>query len=388
MFVSLSNDLLARFEPSNSLIYLLHRNELRTLPPGTSSYDILRPRLPVVEWGQAFPAVPLNVQIQVTKGCNYECGFCYANSSKGAIGLDMPLQKLKWLTRYCFEWGVANIQYVGGEPFFRKDFAEIVDYTASFGLSQSIITNGLIPGTSIKTWENVLKKFSKIQVSMNGVNAVYNKSIGGNLFEKFLIALARVCKMNQNTWLSCVISEETAAQIEDILRVARDVGAKGVRFGVLARTGRASDADYSYFRKVLPQAERQLLEFGQKFPSVTIESHFNPLLSQSLMETHKSVTLKFRDEAHSVLFVDKDGNAFPFPLLGLNTFRLGNVFTDDVMEMWRTHPVLMEMRNPENLAPECKNCPTPCSLSSRSIALLWTGDIRKKVPCSRFNYQA
>lgn len=387
MFTSLAAGVLARYEPSSGLIYLLADNRLRTLGPGAKSYETARALLPQNAWPHEFPSVPLNVQIQITKGCNYECGFCYASAQKGRSGLDMPFDKLGELIRKCFRWGVANIQYVGGEPFFRKDFDRIVEHAARLGVAQSIISNGLIPGTRFDRWELTLRTFSKIQLSMNGVGEVYDRSVGGATFARFLGAASRICAANSNTWLSCVLTDETVPQIDSVLTTARRLGARGVRFGVLARVGRAAASDYSYFQSVLPRAEDLLEASVGKYPDVAIESHFSTRWSRLLKDDHKATPLKFRNEGQSVLFVSKDGGLYPFPLLELPEFRLGNAFEDDLSEVWRHHPALAEVRKSSNLAPDCRDCPTPCALSSRSVSLLWTGKLAEKVPCGRFRYE-
>jgi MoaA/NifB/PqqE/SkfB family radical SAM enzyme len=222
---------------------------------------------------------------------------------------------------------------------------------------------------------------------MNGVEDVYNESVAANQFKRFVSAAARICLANPNTWLSCVLTEDTVPQIPQVLATADELGARGVRFGVLARVGRALDVDHSYFRRVLPRAEALLLEHGSSFPKLAIESHFKSALSRLVPNDHKTVPLRFRNEGHSVLFVAKNGDVYPFPLLELKPYRLGNAFLDDLATIWEEHRVLNDFRSSENLPVDCRECESPCALSSRSISVLWTGELTGKVPCSRFGYQ-
>ncbi|MEG7813098.1 radical SAM protein [Bacillus paranthracis] len=380
MFVKLEDEVYAKFEPSNKNIYVLCENELYTLDNSAPSYNKIIKLLPQKKWDKSFLSTPFNVQIQVTKGCNFSCSFCYANAVRGAKNLDMPIEKLKHLIDQLFEWGVPNVQYVGGETFFHNDFPKIVDYAHSLGMSQSLITNAIIPGSLPKKYKDTLKKFSKIQVSMNGVDDVYNNSVQTKIFDKFLKAAQNIAEINNNVWISCVLTEQTINQIGETFEASKKIGVKGIRFGALAKQGRGSDFEFEYFRKILPKAEEEIKKHMSNFPELIIDSLFNPLLSHNFVDGDKSPQLKYHSEGQSVLFISVEGDVYPFPLLELPEFNIGNVFKEDISVLWENSSILNEMRDFNNLNEHCRNCETPCSFSSRSMTYLWTGSISKKNP--------
>jgi len=75
------------------------------------------------------------------------------------------------------------VNFTGGEPFLRKDFLEIVRYCRKIGLPVSVNTNGvLINDFGI---EDVLDAgFVSINISLDGVGDVHDKSRGVKCFDK------------------------------------------------------------------------------------------------------------------------------------------------------------------------------------------------------------
>ncbi len=89
-------------------------------------------------------------------------------------------------------------------------------------MSQSLITNAIIPGSLPKKYKDTLKKFSKIQVSMNGVDDVYNNSVQTKIFDKFLKAAQNIAEINNNVWISCVLTEQTINQIGETFEASKN----------------------------------------------------------------------------------------------------------------------------------------------------------------------
>lgn len=388
MFTKLEDGLLARYEPHNNQIFVLCDNELYTFDEASPTYTNLKTMLPEPStWNESYLSTPYSVQLQLTKGCNFSCTFCYANSQRGNRTMDMPLEKVKSTIDSLFEWGVPNVSYVGGEIFFRSDLPEIIDYAHQLGLSQTMITNGIIPGSQPDKYKPTLEKFHKIQVSMNGVHEVYDESVQTKMFDRFVDYARNIASINQNVWISCVINENNVMQIKEVLETTREIGARGIRFAVVAKQGRGAGAEADYFRRILPLAEQELQKTIHEYPELEIETHFNPQLTVQKGDPLPPY-LHFRGEGHLALYISMEGHIYPFPFLERPEFIAGNAFTDDLPTVWKTSEVLHTFRNPEIVNSQCKECPTPCSLSSLSMSYLWTGSLSGKVPCYRWNYTA
>lgn len=380
-FHVIDNKVLARYEPLDKNIYLLVNNRLRILKKGSYSHNKLSNSFKIGNWEEKYFSIPKNVQIQITKACNFRCTFCYANAiNSGKPEFYMAKEKLLSIVDKLYSCGVFNIQYVGGETFMHKDFPSIVQYAKDIGLSQTLITNGIVPGLKIDKYNETVSAFSKIQISVNAIGVRFDEIVGIKIYDRLLTALENICKYNDNVWLSFVVTPTSVNDISEVMRLAQDSACTGVRVGILAKQGRGSEGDFEYFR-CLNTAQNELKNAQLKYPSVKVECHFNPLLTTPM------VLNRHYSEGISMLFINLDGNIYPFPLLELDEMKLGNIFTDDILDVWRSNKILDKFRNDSAMNEICQSCPTPCTLRSPSMSYLWTGKIGGKIPCHRFNFE-
>jgi molybdenum cofactor biosynthesis enzyme MoaA len=78
-------------------------------------------------------AAPLSVIVQVTKRCDFSCGFC----SETLQMADPPLDQLDIIRANLA--GVQRVLLSGGEPLLRRDLPEIVDmYSGSVSSASPI----------------------------------------------------------------------------------------------------------------------------------------------------------------------------------------------------------------------------------------------------------
>ena len=82
------------------------------------------------------------VEIDVTSLCNSNCIFCFQGNVHELQKDEFSLDEMKKLIRELHEMGVYHIGFAGGEPFARKDFIEIIEYTKRLGFRVSLVSNG------------------------------------------------------------------------------------------------------------------------------------------------------------------------------------------------------------------------------------------------------
>ena len=65
--------------------------------------------------------------LYVTNRCNFRCDFCfyYAEIDKGRKPTELTLNEIDKLTKSAGR--LVQLSMTGGEPFLRKDFAELTD---------------------------------------------------------------------------------------------------------------------------------------------------------------------------------------------------------------------------------------------------------------------
>jgi MoaA/NifB/PqqE/SkfB family radical SAM enzyme len=86
---------------------------------------------------------PSNVVATLTRRCNYRCPMCLDWRTRDR--LEDELSKEQWLVvlggLHAF-LGRFRIGFLGGEPFVRRDFLELLEFCAERGIDHSTTTNG------------------------------------------------------------------------------------------------------------------------------------------------------------------------------------------------------------------------------------------------------
>jgi radical SAM protein with 4Fe4S-binding SPASM domain len=113
---------------------------------------------------------PTAVIWESTKRCNLSCIHC---SSCGTYGNELSTEEIKGIVDQVSLFGVRNFQATGGEPFLRKDLADVLSYADSRGLKTGLVSNGYyIDVGSAKSVSNA--NVSLIQISVDGTKNIHN----------------------------------------------------------------------------------------------------------------------------------------------------------------------------------------------------------------------
>lgn len=121
--------------------------------------------------------VPFGATIELSPKCNFSCVHCYLShhrEEKTELTTDQIKKELDILK----EIGVFYIFFSGGEPFLRKDFAEIYSYAKEQGFIVTIFTNGYLLTPELL---GVFKKYPPIEVDISlygGSDETYKKVTG------------------------------------------------------------------------------------------------------------------------------------------------------------------------------------------------------------------
>lgn len=84
---------------------------------------------------------PFYARVHVTYRCNYRCRMCGVSDLRPHFD-ELPLESFKTITERLWKMGARLVVLTGGEPFLRKDLADIVGLFARRGFSVRIQTNG------------------------------------------------------------------------------------------------------------------------------------------------------------------------------------------------------------------------------------------------------
>ena len=77
----------------------------------------------------------LNMGINITERCNFNCLHCYEAVDNQIPRSEMSLTDCRKLLKEAADCGIQNIKLTGGEPLIHKDFMKIVESVYEYGMT-------------------------------------------------------------------------------------------------------------------------------------------------------------------------------------------------------------------------------------------------------------
>ena len=108
--------------------------------------------------------VPFFVSLQVTKFCDLQCSYCFAELETLRGTSDFTTEQWKGIIDELHVLGTRWIWLQGGEPLIRNDIGELIDYIKSKGMVCELVTNG----TQLKRKINSLIHLDSLCISLDG----------------------------------------------------------------------------------------------------------------------------------------------------------------------------------------------------------------------------
>ncbi len=170
--------------------------------------------------------VPLSVILQVTKRCDFNCGFCSET-------LQMADPTLSQLDTICGNLaGVRRVFLSGGEPLLRRDLPEIVDMYSSFiiGLPTNA-TRGLVMAP------RMAGKVAFVNIGFDGPRATFSRVRGD--YDKAMSGVRAFIQAGLPLSLSAVVLRSTVHALPYLYQIADVLDAGKLKLILPLRKGNA-----------------------------------------------------------------------------------------------------------------------------------------------------
>jgi len=177
----------------------------------------------------------------ITSKCNLSCIHCYnsrvyENRISQKLGLDLNTKEVFNIIDKLATGGVETIQFLGGEPFVRRDFIEILSYAKDKNVHCNITTNGvLVNQTLIERLLAICP--TQISFSIDGATAKSNNAVRGkNVFDRAVSNLrllsVRFKANNVPTKLGiqCTLNKFNKHEITEVVGLAKELALDFVAF--------------------------------------------------------------------------------------------------------------------------------------------------------------
>lgn len=318
---------------------------------------------------------PSSVDISITGKCNLKCRYCFYSDEMIALN-DLSTEQWKSNIKKLGDAKIMRITLTGGEPFTRSDFFELVDSVIENRMRYSILTNGtLINEKAIDAFKAGKRRLrlDSIQISIDGSCAeVHNKSRPDS-FDRAVKGLRLLLKEGFPVTVRATISKHNIHDLEAMTAfLLEDIGLPSMTNNEASPigTGCTYKEEVALDHKEILEAGLRLEKLQQKYPG-RITAQAGPLAKLRMYkemedaretgETTNRWKMGYLSSCGGVfnkMSILHDGSIVPCSML--HDLTMGNMLTDDLLDVWANSEVIKEVRDRYVVSmtqiPECANC--------------------------------
>lgn len=333
---------------------------------------------------------------EVTQACDLVCAHCRASATPNRDPLELRTEEGKALLSKLAQMKVPLVVITGGDPAKRPDLVELVEHGSREGLTMAVTPSG----TPMMTTELIAKLAAagtqRLAVSVDGPDEHTHDMFRGvpGSFRESMRILRTAREQGMPTQINTSVGPHNATRIQEMAEMVKEMGSVLWSVFFVVQTGRAVglgelNAD---------QVEDILLELDQlsrKTPfdiKTTAAPHFRRVqmvahsgrptgVHQDLDENGIVRGPRGINDGSGFIFISHHGDIFPSGFLPVSA---GNIRQDDIAEVYRNHPLFVQLRDADALKGKCGVCPfrRVCG-GSRARAYAATGDPLESDPsCS------
>jgi radical SAM protein with 4Fe4S-binding SPASM domain len=270
-------------------------------------------------------------------------------------------------------FGDPLMVFTGGDPLKRPDLPELLRYSTGIGLRTTVTPSAtpLLTADAVRGFRDA--GVSRMAVSLDGPDAGAHdgfRRVAGS-FERTLFALDTARSIGLETQVNTTVTRRNLGRLDEVARIVAERGATMWSVFFLVATGRAAVED-----DLSAEEYEQVFEFLYQtsltapFQIKTTEAqHYRRYVVQ---RTKRSPSGAGINDGKGFVFVSHTGNIYPSGFLPVSA---GNVRHDSLVEVYRTSPLFLTLRDSNRLGGKCGECEfrNLCG-GSRSRAFALSGD--------------
>ena len=319
---------------------------------------------------------------ETTAGCNLACIHCRRiDIARTLMKDDLDLDESRRFLDSVADCRPANGPLIlvlsGGEPLFRPDIFEIASYGRSKGLIVSLATNGTLVDDAVA--DRVVETgIARVAISIDGADAAthddFRKQPGA--LAAALEGFQRLKGRGVSMQINCTITRHNRHQVDDLYRLAVDLGAEAMHLFMLVPVGcgvtiaESNMLPAEEYESVLRWMYRRTLE-GRLQLKATCAPHYFRIAAQERKAAGLSGAMARSGGGHhpghaalaantkgclagqSICFVSHKGDVFPCGYLPVPA---GNIRVAPFKKIWETSPTFARLRDDDNLGGKCGVC--------------------------------
>jgi len=359
----------------------------RSLRPGIGSVGAVTPD------GYVYKRAPMLVYWETTTACGLACSHCRATAMPDPAPDQLTTSEgLAFLDQITgFGRPYPHVVFTGGDPLRRPDLETLVEAASARGIGSSLAPAATESLTVERLSALQAAGIQTVALSIDGSNAERHDGFRGvpGTFECTLRAAAMAHDLGLPLQINTLVTDQTLSDLPAIFELMHDLHVMRWSLFFLISVGRGtalreiSSADAERLHQWLYKVA-QTAPFAIKTTEAT---HFRRvaikhMTSEGLSEAEIAATSVGRGfgirDGNGIVFVSHRGDVCPSGFLPLST---GNVRDDNIVELYREHPLFVSLRDVSSFKGRCGRCEyvEVCG-GSRARAYAHTGDALEEDP--------
>ena len=341
-------------------------------------------------------SAPLSVVLELTKKCNLNCDYCYMKDVE--VSSEFTTEQWINIIDKLYDAGVSAVSFSGGEPLVLKDFIKIANHANNIGLSTSVASNGAIIDKEYakKLFESGIKYVEISILSSNeSKNDLYRKK---GSFKKSIDAVKNCKDAGLCVALSITMTNLVKDEVEDFLKLGKSLRCDVCTFFNYIPMSNdedplilSNDEKEKILKEIIINKEKYEKDFKEivilQAPEIS-KLYCNMYGSDCELKqigftkfTKSEFLLDYVGGCFAgrfVLAITTSGDILPCPFFRV---KLGNILTDNLLEVWGHNKTLNLIRDRNNWKGKCGTCEYKIQCGGcRARPYIQSGDLLESDP--------
>ena len=325
-----------------------------------------------------FTRAPFTIAWEVTRACAYACVHCRADAQHRPDPAELTTEEAFHLVDRLAEFGSPILVFTGGDPMMRRDLFDLIAYATQKGLRCSLTPTA----TALPTPERLTKAreagIRRIALSLDAptpqVHDAFRQVEGS--WERTMRILHNAQSVGLSAQVNTTVTRHNLHLLPDMVPFIEEVGAVQWSVFFLVPTGRAQ-TPWMVSAEEHEQVFNWLYELSKQAP-FDIKATAAPMYRRVAIQrkkaeqsdgngqkpvTFQGAGFQYADglnrptrgvnDGNGFLFISHIGEIMPSGFLPISA---ANVREQDVVDVYRNHPLFLDLRDPEKLKGKCRVC--------------------------------
>jgi radical SAM protein len=322
-----------------------------------------------------FDRSPFTIAWEVTRACAFACKHCRADAQHQRDPDELTTEESYRLIDRLANFGSPILIFTGGDPMMRRDLFDLIRYAAQKGLRCSLTPTATALPTLERLSQAQAAGIRRIALSLDASTPEAHdefRQVPGS-WERTMKILHNAKEAGLSVQVNTTVSTFNVDQLPEMVPFIQEVEAVQWSVFFLVPTGRAQ-AGYMISALRHEQVFNWLYDLSKEAP-FDIKATAAPMyrrvaIQRRKMEADDDQPVTFQgagfqyadglnrptkgvNDGNGFLFISHIGQIMPSGFLPVDC---GNVRDQDIVEVYRNHPVFKELRNYEHLKGKCGWC--------------------------------